>query len=253
MHRRKHKPYVFIVLAVIAAVGFMTWQDMQKIADKNIARLKLAQYVYAADDPQAIPANRLPLYLEAGTIVTDAETGEAGFTPAIAPQTVAQREINLITKIDHVPASMTGAGAHLTTLAADWKAQNNILNELVLDWQVETPDFEKMPVFATMIAETMNNAQWIGMILQRSWFDQTPEAALDMARRTRAVTSYIFDIDEAARDGETLADTVAALNKLNISFLLIVDTLPERGALSDLSGANDFFNGFILHERLPAR
>jgi len=247
MHRRKHKPYVFIVLGIIAAVSFMTWQDMQRIADKNIARLKLAQYVRASENPQDMPANRLPLYLEAGAV------SDAGFMPTLPPQTIAQREINLLVNIDHVPANMTGAGEQLTQLVADWKSKNNILSELVLNWQVDAPDIEKMPVFATMLAESMQNAQWIGMVLQRRWFDDKPEALLDMARRTRKVTAYIFDIKEAARDGETLADTIAALNALNLSFLLIVDKLPPRDTLSDLSGENDFFNGLILHERLPAQ
>lgn len=247
MHRRKHKPYVFIVLGIIAAVGFMTWQDMQRIADKNIARLKLAQYVRASENPEDIPANRLPLYLEAGAV------SDTGFVPAHVPQTIAQREINLLVDIDHVPPGMAGAGEQLTQLVADWKNKNNILNEVVLDWQVETPDLEKMPVFATMLAETMNKSQWIGMVLQRRWFDDNPEALLEMAKRTRSVTAYIFDIQEAAYDGETLADTIAALNKLSVSFLVITDKLPPRDELSDLSGENDFFNGFILHERLPPK
>jgi len=67
------------------------------------------------------------------------------------------------------------------------------------------------------------------------------------------VAAYIFDMREAVREGETLADTVAALNKLNVPFLLIADKLPPRDALSEMSGENDFFGGFILHERLPAK
>lgn len=254
MHRRKHKPYVFIVIAIVAVVSFLTWQDMQKIADKNIARLKMAQYVRANEDPQNIPANRLPLYIETGAITTDAATGSADFIPsAIAPQTVAQREINLIVKIDHVPDTLTGAAEHIGTLAADWKSRNNILNELVMDWQVENPPFDKMALFATMMAESMSRSYWMAMILKRSWFDADPAAAAATLGRTRFVTSYIFDIKEAARNNETLAETIAALNALNINFLVIADKLPERDTLADLAGANDFFHGFILHEQLPAR
>jgi hypothetical protein len=247
MHRRKHKPYVFIALGIIAAVAFMTWQDMQRIADRNIARLKLAQYVRATENPQDIPANRLPLYVEAGAV------SDAGFRPALAPQTVAQREINLLVKIDHVPAVMAGAGEQMRQLVTDWKSKNNILNELVLDWQTDTPDIEKMPAFATMLSESMQNTYWISMMVQRRWFEDHPATLLDMARRTRRVAAYIFDMREAVREGETLADTVAALNKLNVPFLLIADKLPPRDALSEMSGENDFFGGFILHERLPAK
>lgn len=248
MHRRKHKPYVFIVLALVAAIGFMTWQDMQKIADKNIARLKMAQYVRASDDPQKVPANRLPLYIEAGAVTTNAETGSAEFTPsAIAPQTVAQREINLVIKIDHVPKTLTGAAEHITTLAADWKSHNNILNELVMDWQVENPPIDKMAIFANMMSESMKRSYWFGMILKRSWFDADPALAAELGR-TRVVTSYIFDIEEAGHAGETLADTIAALNALQINFRVIVDTMPERSVLADLSAANDFFHGFVLRQ-----
>lgn len=253
MHRRKHKPYVFIVIALMAAVGFMTWQDMQKVADKNIARLKMAQYVRADEDPQTIPANHLPLYIEAGAITTNAENGAADFTPsALAPQTVAQREINLIVQIDHVPNTLTGAAEHISKLAADWKGHNNILNELVMDWQIENPPLDKMALFATMATESMSRSYWMAMILKRSWFDADPQIVMALGR-TRAVNSYIFDIQEAARDGETLAETIAALNALQINFVMIADTLPPRDVLADLSAANDFFHGFILHERLPVR
>lgn len=254
MHRRKHKPYVFIVIAIMTAVGFMTWQDMQKIADKNIARLKMAQYVRASENPQDIPANRLPLYIEAGDITTNPDTGDIEFTPtAIPPQTIAQREINIIIGIDHVPESTTsGALEHITQLAADWKKQNNILNELVLNWQPPEPRLEKMAAFATYTAESLQQSYWMGMIIKRSWFDKEPQQATTFGR-TKDVTSYIFDIKEAARDGETMADTIAALNALKINFRVILDNMPERSELADLAAANDFFHGFILHERLPAR
>lgn len=255
MHRRKHKPYVLIVLAVIAAVGYMTWQDMQAITDKNIARLKMMQYVAASEDPQAVPDNKMPLIIETGSFVTDGETQEAVFTPsAITAQNVPQREINLIFKLDAVPQALGTTTDTMLQAIEEWKRHNNIMTEIIFDWQVDSPPLDQLPVFATMLISSIQRDLWAGMVLQRKWFETAPETALAMAQKTRAVRSYIFDIREASRPGESLADTVAALNALNVPFLLIVDKMPEdRDDISDLSGANELFSGFVLRTPLPAQ
>lgn len=255
MHRRKHKPYVLIVLTVIAVVGFMTWQDMQAITDKNIARLKMMQYVAASEDPQAVPDNKMPLIIEAGSFSTQTDTQEATFTPSAIPaQNVAQREISLIFQLDNVPEALGTTTDRLVQVAEQWKRHNNIMNEIIFDWQIDNPPLDKLPVFANMLSASIKRDLWIGMILQRKWFKDAPESALEMVRKTRAVQSYIFDIKEAAREGESLADTVAALNTLNVPFLLIVDKIPEeRGDISDLAAANELFSGFVLRTPLPAQ
>lgn len=255
MHRRKHKPYVLIVLAVIAAVGYMTWQDMQAITNKNIARLKMVQYVAASEGPQAVPDNKMPLIIEAGSFATDSETQEAVFTPSAIPaQNVAQREVNLIFKLDAVPQALGTTTDTMLQTVEDWKRHNNIMTEIIFDWQVDNPPLDQLPVFATMLISSIKRDLWAGMVLQRKWFETAPGTALAMAQKTRTVRSYIFDIKEAAREGESLADTVAALNTLNVPFLLIVDKMPEdRGDISDLAAANELFSGFVLRTPLPAQ
>lgn len=255
MHRRKHKPYVLIVLAVIVAVGYMTWQDMQATTDQSIARLRMMQYVASSEDPQDMPKNKMPLIIEAGSFKTDTDTQEVTFAPAAIPaQNVAQREINLVFKLDAIPETLDTTTETMLQTVADWKRHNNIMTEIIFDWQIDTPPLEQLPVFATMLISSINRDLWAGMVLQRKWFEETPEAALEMARKTRAVRSYIFDIKEAARNGESLADTLAALNALNVPFLLMTDKIPEnKSDLSDLSTTNELFSGFILRTPLPAQ
>lgn len=253
MHRRQHKPYIFIVLAIIAVVAAMTWMDMRDTQNAQLRTLRFMQGASTTAELEALPESNQPLMIYAGDLKSDPDSGDTGFQPAdIAPMTIAQREINLTIKADSLPEGFAPMIDAVTAVVEDWKNKNNILTEVTLDWQMENPNLDALPVFATALRKQLKMEYWTGMTLRRSWFNDTAGAALQLAEKTRDVKSYIYDLSEASRDGETLTDTIAALNKLGAPFMVRMDNPPtDRDTLLDLIKDNDMFSGFVSNTPLP--
>jgi|GEM_PF-1483757 len=253
MHRRQHKPYIFIVLAIIATVSAMTWLDMRDTENNQLRTLRFLQGANTVAELDALPESNRPLLIYAGDMTTDTETGDTAFRPAeIEPRTFAQREVNLRVKVDRLPEDTSVLLDHLAGVIDDWKRKNNILTELVIDWQMEAPDLDALPAFSTALRKKLKVEYWTGMTLHRSWFNDTDGAGLQLAEKTRDVKSYIFDLSEASRAGETLAQTVSALNKLGAPFMVRMDNPPtDRDTLLDLIESNDMFSGFVSNTPLP--
>lgn len=249
MHRRHKKPYAVIFVVVVALVVFGALRDIELTNNPPPPERTATRMHYADDahDFEKLPRDTSPVLVRTGTAEQQAN-GHYTFTPSdIAPITLPQREVILAFSLkgDLPPSYIDFAGMLQKTLNT-WKRKNNKITEIMLEWQGDTADIQKMVTLANDIYMHMKTDYWIGYGLQRKWFEADPAQAALLATRQQGIRDYVFDIHEASREGETLPDTLAALNSYGIPFMLRTDQAPDEKEALALMDAHDKFLGFVV-------
>jgi hypothetical protein len=246
MHRRQKKPYVIIFVIALALITFGAFRDMTKLAEpKEDATYPLSYYYVDNDaDFQGLPRDTSPLMLHVGRLVPKDSTYVIEHTD-IEATTLPQREVSLVMDIADMPERAGLFGEAIQSEITRWKRKNNKIAEIVLEWKTDHPDIDRLDYVTTGLHDYLRLDYWIGVVLQRAWIENNPESLAWLQSFRTGLRSYIFDIKEAAREGETLGDTIAALNAYGFPFLIRTEDMPQQKFGRALREANKNFYGFV--------
>lgn len=220
---RKLKDYklpVAVLLLLGVAVGYRTWQDMTVGPQQELHKLAVSRmpvYLQSDADIATLPHDGTPAIIETGIY-----TGE-GFTAGIAPVTLPQRESTLLVRTATLD-NPEGLSAALTQALESWQRKNNIISEVALDYR--GPDIADISPLTTLVSAWRDDVRmryWTGLRLQRDWLEDKPEnrrALLDARKHIRTV---YYNLSQSRREGETLAETLAALEGFGQTFILLAD------------------------------
>jgi len=248
MHRRQKKPYAVIFAIAVALVLFGALRDMDRLKNPPEPEVTIVRYNYADDagDFARLPRDTSPVMINIGTLAKD-EDGTYSLTASdIEAITLPQREVNLLVALNDLPEA-SAFGEMVEREVTHWKRKNNKIVEIILDWQAETaPDIEKLGTLATDLRNYLKMDYWVGLGLRRGWFEADP-AQLDWPQSgPDGIRSYVYYLDEAQREGESLDETLSALDAFKLPYTLYVQDLPPEKEAERLIRARPLFNGFVL-------
>ena len=87
---------------------------------------------------------------------------------------------------------------------------------------------------------------WIGVTLKRGWFEADhAQAQTIVTTESRGVRSYVYSIPEATKDGETLEQTISALDSFGIRYLLRIAEPPAPKEAQRLIETHEKLLGFV--------
>jgi hypothetical protein len=248
MHRRQKKPYAIIFVLVLALVVIGAVRDMDRMKnppkqEKNLVRFN---YVDDAGDFARLPRDTSPVMINIGRLDKD-ENGNYRITATeIEPITLPQREVNLLVTFNELPSSVSEFGALIEAEVTRWKRKNNKIVEIILDWQTDAPDVEKIGIFATGLRAHLKLDYWVGLGVRRGWFEADPAQLTWPQSRPDGIRHYVYTLDEAGRDGESLGETLGALDSFGLPYVLRIKTLPAEKEARDLREAHEIFQGFVV-------
>ncbi|MDP2206303.1 MAG: hypothetical protein Q8K65_08360, partial [Alphaproteobacteria bacterium] len=81
---------------------------------------------------------------------------------------------------------------------------------------------------------------------RRSWFEADPVQLVWPQSRPDGIRHYVYTADEAKREGESLDETLGALDAFGLPYVLLVKTLPAGKEARQLREAHDIFQGFVV-------
>lgn len=247
MHRRKKKPYVIIFVIALALIAFGAFRDMSKLSEPDEDATYPLRYYYVdnASDFAGLPRDTSPVMLHVGTLDKD-ENGAYHINHTdVEPITLPQREVTIVIDMDDMPERAGIFGENILDEVTRWKRKNNKIAEIFLEWKTETADEEKLNYVTTGLYDYVRLDYWIGVVMRRSWLEQNPALAAWPQSKPFGLRHYMFDIKEAAREGETLADTIAALNAYDFPFLIRTEDMPRQKFGRELRASNKNFYGFV--------
>jgi len=249
MHRRQKKPYAVIFAIIVAFVVYGAVRDMDRLKNPPEAERTVVRFNYADDagDFARLPLDTSPVVINIGKLTKD-ENGDYSLTASdIEAVTLPQREVNLLVTLSDLPQSVSAFGDMVDREITHWKRKNNKIVEIMLDWQSDTPpDVEKLGIFAVGLRAHLKQDYWVGLFLRRGWFEADP-AQLDWPHSgPDGIRSYVYYLDEARRDGESLDETLDALDAYKLSYTLFAKELPLKKEAERLIKAHSLFQGFVL-------
>lgn len=250
MHRRQKKPYAVIFAVVLAVVVFGALRDMHRLNNPPPEPVVALRFHFADDagDFARLPRDTSPVMIHIGGIKKQEEENGETYTLVhtdIEPVTLPQREVNLLVTLHDLPVSVSHFSTLIEQEVTRWKRKNNKIAEILLEWQTDTPDIEKLGIFAAGLRAHLKLDYWIGLGLRRGWFEADPAQAEWLLTRPDGIRSYVYSIDEAQQDNETLEQTLAALDKIGIPFLVKTRRLPPARQGVSLREAYPLFGGFV--------
>lgn len=249
MHRRHKKPYAVIFVVVVALVIFGALRDMDRLKNPavEISPLRM-HYAAEVEDFNNLPRDTSPVMIHVGTLTPQEDKTYAFTSSGIAPTTLPQREVVLAFTVEgELPTAFSDFNRAVEEQLNAWKRKNNKITEAYLEWQTDSMDTEKLAMLAGSLRAHLKLDYWVGLGMKRQWFDNDPALAAPFAARPAGVRDYVYDAEEINRDGETLADSIAALDKLGIRFAVRVKTAPPVKDGAALMQAHENFLGFIVH------
>ncbi|MDP2206714.1 MAG: hypothetical protein Q8K65_10465, partial [Alphaproteobacteria bacterium] len=176
MHRRQKKPYAIIFTIVVALVVIGALRDMDRMKNPPAQEKSIVRFNYADDagDFARLPRDTSPVMINIGHLGKD-EDGSYRITASdIEPITLPQREVNLLISFDTLPSSVSEFGTLIEQEITLWKRKNNKIVEILLNWQTDTPDVEKVGNFAIGLREHLKLDYWVGRGVRRSCFEADP-------------------------------------------------------------------------------
>lgn len=248
MHRRHKKPYAVIFVAVLLLVVSGALWDMHKLNNPEAEPKTALRYHYVDDagDFARLPRDTSPLFMKIGTLHKQTDGTYALENNDIEPITLPQREVNLVISFSDLPSAMASFGEAIEQEINRWKRKNNKIVEVVLDWQTDTPDTGRLLAAAQALRQKLKMDFWIGVTLKRGWFEADPAQAQSIVTtESRGVRSYVYSIPEATKDGETLEQTIAALDSFGIRYLLRIAEPPAPKEAQRLIETHEKLLGFV--------
>lgn len=249
MHRRHKKPYAVIFVVVVALVIFGALRDMDLVKNPPPPERSAMRMHYADDahDFEKLPRDTSPVMIRIGTAAQQDDGSYALTSSDITPITLPQREVGLAIIVQgDVPTSFSDFNRMVEGELNIWKRKNNKISEVLLEWQTDAPDLETLGTLATSLRSYLKEDYWTGIGLQRRWFEKSPMPASWQEQLPEGVRDYVYDIQEAQHEGETMEQTVAALEAIGVPFLIrISEKMDEDEALA-LFDAYPKFQGFIV-------
>ena len=249
MHRRHKKPYAVIFVVVVALVIFGALRDMDLVKNPPPPERSAMRMHYAddANDFEKLPRDTSPVMIRIGTAAPQADGTYQLTTSDITPITLPQREVGLaiIVKGD-IPAAFADFNRMVEEQVNVWKRKNNKISEILIEWEADAADVEKLATLAVALRTYLKQDYLIGITLQRKWFDKTPMPAAWQEKFPLGIRDYIYDIHEAKREGETITDTLTALEAVGIPFLIRTNEAPDEKQALALMDAHQKFLGFVV-------
>ncbi len=249
MHRRHKKPYAVIFAVVVALVIFGALRDMDRVKNPPPAERSAMRMHYADDahDFEKLPRDTSPVMIRVGTAAQQDDGSYTLTSSDIKPITLPQREVGLAIIVQgDVPSSFSDFNRIVEGELNVWKRKNNKISEILLEWQSDAPDLEKLGTLATSLRSHLKEDYWTGLGLQRSWFEKSAVPASWREKLPAGVRDYVYDLNEAKREGETIEQTVAALESYGIPFLIrITEKMDEKEGLA-LMDVHPKFQGFVV-------
>lgn len=248
MHRRQKKPYAIIFALVVTLVVIGAVRDIDRLKNPPPQEKSLVRFNYADDasDFARLPRDTSPVMINIGRLSKD-ENGSYSITATdIEPVTLPQREVNLLVMFDELPSSVSEFGALIEAEVTRWKRKNNKIVEIVLDWQTDTPDVEKIGIFATGLRAHLKLDYWVGLGVRRGWFEADAAQLEWPQSRPDGIRHYVYTLDEAGRDGESLNETLGALDAFDLPYVLLVKALPAEKETRKLRETHEIFQGFVV-------
>jgi hypothetical protein len=248
MHRRQKKPYAIIFAVVVALVVIGALRDMDRLKNPPAQEKSIVRFNYADDagDFARLPRDTSPVMINIGSLTKDDDGSYRIAASDIEPITLPQREVNLLISFDTLPSSVTEFGRLIEAELTLWKRKNNKIVEILLDWQTDTPDLEKIGTFATGLREHLKLDYWIGLGVRRSWFEADPAQLEWPQSRADGIRHYVYTLEEAGHEGESLGQTLGALDDFGLPYVLLVKQLPAAKEARQLREAHDIFQGFVV-------
>lgn len=249
MHRRQKKPYIIIFVFVAALVVYGAVRDMDRLKNPPEMERAIVRFNYADDagDFARLPRDTSPVVINIGKLARDGSGSYSLTASDIEAVTLPQREVNLLVTLDDLPQSVSAFGEMVEREITHWKRKNNKIVEIMLDWQADTPpDVEKLGIFASGLRAHLKLDYWVGLFLRRGWFETDP-AQLEWPQSSpNGIRSYVYYLDEVRRDGETLGQTLDALDSFKLPYTLLTKELPPKKEAERLIKEHSLFNGFVL-------
>lgn len=249
MHRRHKKPYAVIFIVVVALVIFGAVRDMDRLKNPifEISPMRM-HYAAEAEDFGRLPRDTSPVMIHIGTLSPQEDKTYTFTSSGIEPTTLPQREVVLAFSIaGDVPDAFSDFNRTVEEQVNAWKRKNNKITEIYLEWNTPSMDTEKLAMLAGSLRTHLKLDYWIGLGMKRQWFGDDPALAAPFAARPAGIRDYVYDLEEIQRDGETLADSIAALDKLGIRSAIRVKTMPPENEGAELMKTYENFAGFIVH------
>lgn len=229
---KRENIFLFLGVAALAClIGYNSWRDMGggkpssqaiSVTKNDLARSWLVLTDLGLNTP---PPDNQTVLIWAGSAVTDKE--QTTVIPALTPVNLPQREADLIFKLDRVPKDTKSLINKIKAVAESWKKKNNAVIDVYLDCQCDPLNLRALDSLVTTMRFGAQQDYWIGAVLKRAWLENDPAAQKTAKNMIRNMRAYIYDAGEAARDGETLLETLKKLNSFGVEFALRIDALPE--------------------------
>lgn len=248
MHRRHKKPYAVIFIAVLLLVVSGALWDMHKLENPDIEPKIALRYHFVDDagDFARLPRDTSPLFMKVGAMERHENGDYTLQNNDIEPITLPQREVNIVISFTDLPDGMTSFGMTIEREITRWKRKNNKIVEIVLDWQTDKPDTARLLAAATALRQRLKLDYWVGVTLRRAWFENDPAQLESLAGvRPDGIRSYVYSAPEAVKDGETLTQTLGALDAFGIPYLLRVQEPPSPKEAQQLIDSHEKLVGFV--------
>lgn len=248
MHRRHKKPYAVIFIVVVALVIFGAVRDMDKLKNPDDNRTAMRMhYADDAHDFEKLPRDTSPVMIRIGTAEQQTDGSYSLVSSDITPITLPQREVGLAIAVKgDVPTAFSEFNRMVEEQINIWKRKNNKISTILLEWQTDAPDIEKIRLLAVGLRAHLRQDYWTGLVLRRSWLEKSPPSAEWIESANQGIRDYIYDIREAQREGETIHDTLSALEAFNLPFMLRTTEKPDEKEALALMDAHKKFMGFVV-------
>ncbi|MBI1216857.1 MAG: hypothetical protein GC185_13725 [Alphaproteobacteria bacterium] len=257
---RKEKGFLaigFLIAAVI--VGYGAWSDMHRKDDAQArpGSYNRIYYVGNEGDLEHLPDDSYPVAALAGSFTAKGGTkgGADSFAPSdIKPVNFPQREADLFYRLDGIPVQLGPFYDALDKSIDKWHSANNFFNTVYLQ---DTDPKDSLEDLSNLCAAVKNHLQHdysINVFIDRDALAAQKDPKVFLGNMTKNVWTIIFDAETAQKPGETLAQTILALNAYESPFLVAVHEKPDVAkVLQAIHGKTKYFMGFLLMEPETAK
>lgn len=235
------------ILALGLIVGYQSWDDMQP---KEAPRNEFTYTPYVVADEQAelkdFHQGATAAIAWIGDIKAGGETLE--YTPSpITPITLPQMSMMLMFRLDTLPKHFSPLFDQIASAVQPWIKAGNIVNDIYIEYGDENPNLEGLAAFTNGLRGHLQREFFIVLQLKRKAFEDDPLARKKLGNMLKSVEFFSYDVKEAAKAGESLAQTVIRIDGQEVPFMLRATDMPDIPALEkDITEPRQYFNGFAL-------